>query len=398
MKNEQQDILRETILTELQSVKSVDDFCGLLNRILSIKYPDYEKQISPKQLHFFAHNPNEVYTTFYIKKKSGKLREITAPAKQLKLVQELINEILIACYPSNNSACGFVRGKSIVDGAKQHVNQHYVFNIDLKDFFDSFEWYQVRNLFTRQLFNFVADDQKEDLAGVIAHLCCAPKMVERIIKGEPQSVSRFVTPQGAPTSPMLTNLFCVHLDKRLGGLAKKYGAVYTRYADDISFSHSHNIFKEDSNFRKQIKEIIEATPHLRINEAKTRLQGRRYRQEVTGIIVNEQVNVPRRYINQIRKWLYLWETYGYAKADSYFTEFYIKDKGHVLDHLPGLERVLDGKLNYIKMIKGADNATYLKLYQRFRALARKDIQDIIDKNTNTDLPIYNILQSIVDAM
>lgn len=399
---EQENILRNTILTSLPSVKSLNDLVELLNKIFVLKYPKLsdKKCVTLKQLKFFAAQSKTLYHSFYIKKKSGKLREISAPVHGLKLIQELINEILVAVYAPNDNACGFVRGKSITDGANKHVNQHFVLNLDLKDFFDSFEWYQVRNLFRKTPFAFPESENKSDnLPLLLAYLCCYPKEVERYVDGEYRKETRYVLPQGAPCSPMLTNMLCRTLDARLAGLAKKYGAQYSRYADDISFSHSRNIFKNDSSFRAQVKQIIEATPHLRINDDKTRLQGRRYRQEVTGIIVNDKVNVPQRYINQIRKWLYFWEHYGYQKANALFTEFYMLDKGHVKHICPGLENVLAGKLNYLKMIKGAENPTFVKLHQRYMFVSGQSKQEmVLTQNKSDNVSIYDILQMLVDAI
>jgi retron-type reverse transcriptase len=398
--SKEQNILKQTILAEIDNIKSSADFCSLLNRILSIKYLEIDSKITLQQLYFFAHNAKDLYTTFTIKKKSGKDRVISAPPRKLKLIQELINEILVAVYTPNTSSCGFIRGKSIKEGAAQHVNQHYVLNIDLKDFFDSFEWSQVRNLFSHAPFNFPSNDKKDNVPSLIAYLCCVPKEVERLVDGQYKKVVRVVLPQGAPTSPMLTNMLCEKMDNRLSGLAVKYGATYTRYADDISFSHSHNIFKDLSSFRTQVRGIIEETPGLHINDAKTRLQGRRYRQEVTGLIVNDKVNVTKRYVNDIRKWLYYWEHYGYQIASTYFTEAYLKDRGHVHPKCPGLERVLGGKLNYLRMIRGAEDKTYCQLSKRYYALTHKNTLVVLDsdKEKSKDISVYELLQTLVDTI
>ena len=378
---------------EENSIQTLDDFVVRLNKAYDKRYPYHGEAITVKQLSFFANHANAMYHTFFIKKKSGGQRRISAPGPKLKLFQELIAEILIAQYEPEDGVCGFIRNKSIVDGARIHTHQHFVLNVDLKDFFDSFEWGQVRNTLMREM------KMTRDVATLIASICCFKHDVERLVDGNYVIKNRNVLPQGAPSSPILTNILCMTLDRRLTGLAKKYGAAYSRYADDISFSHSKNIFKNDSSFRKQLIEIVESTPNLHINESKTRLQGRRYRQEVTGIVVNEQVNVPRRYISQIRKWLYLWERYGYQRANNYFTEFYLKDKGHIRKSCPGLNRVLDGKLNYLRMIKGCEHPMVVKLYQRYYAVTGEEKKKLIEDKTQVEnIPIYDILQMIVDEM
>ena len=136
----------------------------------------------------------------------------------------------------------------------------------------------------------------------------------------------------------------------MSGLAKRFGVNYTRYADDITFSSSHNVYN-DPIFKEELKRIIEEDQKLVVNPAKTRLQKAGYRQEATGLVVNEKVNVRRRYVKQIRMWLYLWEKWGYEIASDKFSRDYITDKGHVKKNNTKLENVLDGKLLYLKMVK-----------------------------------------------
>src|SRR5690606_33290197 len=107
---------------------------------------------------------------------------------------------------------------------------------------------------------------------------------------------------------------------------------------------------------------------LVINPKKTRLQKAGYRQEATGLIVNDKVNVRRRYVKHIRMWLYYWEKYGYEKAEQIFKRDYIADKGHVQNINAHLVNVLDGKLEFFKMVKGAEDGTYKGLKERFDIL------------------------------
>ncbi|MDI3527799.1 MAG: RNA-directed polymerase, partial [Tenuifilum sp.] len=191
-------------------------------------------------------------------------------------------------------------------------------------------------------------------------------------------------------------ILCKKLDRRLNGLAKRFGATYTRYADDITFSSPHNIYN-DEDFKKELERIIaednllkvngkqvEIGPQLKINTDKTRLQKAGYRQEATGLIVNEKVNVRRRYVKQIRMWLYYWEKYGYEKAEQIFKRDYIADKGHVKNINAHLVNVIDGKLMFLKMVKGAEDDTYIGLKERFDKLTelkkRKD-QSRIELNS-----------------
>ena len=188
----------------------------------------------------------------------------------------------------------------------------------------------------------------------------------------------------------MTNILCRSLDRKLQGVADRFGATYTRYADDITFSSPHNIYKRIENpvlnekgsftdFISELERIIQEEK-LAINPAKTRLQKAGYRQEVTGLKVNEKVNVQRRYVKQIRMWIFYWEKYGYEKAQQLFIRNYIEDKGNVKNVNAHLENVLDGKLEYLKIVKGENDSTYMELRKRFEKLTEKrnPINEILD--------------------
>jgi len=232
---------------------------------------------------------------------------------------------------------------------------------------------------------FNLNGEKEELAFLIACLCTHPFEIDgKVIN---------VLPQGSPTSPALTNILCEKLDRRLTGLANRFGATYTRYADDITFSSQHNIYKDDV-FRFELERIIRENnlfkfkdnkelvigPQLKINEKKTRLQKAGYKQEVTGLVVNDKVNVQKRYVKQLRMWLYYWESYGYAKAEQIFTKDYKKDKGHIKKGKPNLDNVIGGKLDFLKMVKGENDSTYQSLKLRF------------DKLTSAENPMNKIIE------
>ncbi|MFD2146229.1 reverse transcriptase family protein [Mucilaginibacter antarcticus] len=194
-------------------------------------------------------------------------------------------------------------------------------------------------------FNLKGTNNKIEVANIIAALCCQEILVERLDgAGTWQTVLKNVVPQGAPTSPTLTNIICQSLDFYLGAAAKKFGVKYSRYADDITFSSSHNIYKENSEFVAEIKRII-TNQNFNIKDSKTRLQKAGFKQEVTGLLVNEKPNVHKRYIKELRKWLYYWEHYGYATANDYFIPHYIADKGDK-NQQPNLKNVLGGKLDF----------------------------------------------------
>ena len=149
----------------------------------------------------------------------------------------------------------------------------------------------------------------KEIANTVAGMCSI-----KVLDGD--SV-KYVLPQGAPTSPILSNMVCERLDKRLMGLAIDMGLSYTRYADDITFSSNHDVYQADGTFMKRL-ELILNEEHFAINKSKTRLQKHGSRQEVTGLIVGEKVNVARSYIHDVRCIIHIWEKYGYVAAYSKF--------------------------------------------------------------------------------
>jgi len=357
MKIEQTHI--EQIRKQFTSIQSKKDLVNLLSDAKNLLYGEKCNPVQLKSFTYYA-NPEickKRYQTFTIKKKSGSDRTIHAPVKGLKSILRSLNFVLQCLYEPHQAATGFVKDKSIVDNAKKHVGHNYVLNMDLKDFFHAFDRNRVKLGFMFEPFNLNGD--KEPLAFLLASLCTHPIEIDGKIKT--------VLPQGSPTSPTITNILCKKLDRRLNGLANRFGAAYTRYADDITFSSPHNIYNAD-DFNTELNRIIEKDQELTINSKKTRLQKAGYRQEATGLIVNEKVNVRRRYVKQIRMWLYFWEKYGYEKAEQIFKRDYIADKGHVKKGEPNLENVLDGKLEFLKMVKGENDGTYNKLKYRFDKL------------------------------
>ena len=294
------------------------------------------------------------YKTFYIPKKNGKLREISAPNRNLKEILYYLNMMLGEVYQASPSAMGFVKGRSIVDNAKLHIGQNYVLNLDLSDFFTSISQSRVCKRLQLAPFNF-----NEDVAKIISGLCC-----KKVVKDQKKG---YALPQGAPTSPLLTNAVCDFLDKKLRRLSFSHGVKYSRYADDMTFSSMHNVYQEDSDFMKSLFSFIEEE-RFTVNPEKTRLQKRGERQEVTGLTVNDKVNTAHKYTRELRNILYMWEKYGYKDAYASFYRHYKATKGHVKKGEPVLENVIVGKLDFLKMVKGENDAVYTKLCSRFEAL------------------------------
>lgn len=249
------------------------------------------------------------------------------------------------------------------------------------------------------LVNKIPNANRQAIADIIASVCCTEMEVERKNeRGEWVTVKRNVLPQGAPTSPVITNIVCQRLDFILSGVAKRFGLKFSRYADDITFSSMHNVYQPDGEFIIELQRVI-AEQGFHIKESKTRLQKDGHRKAVTGLLVNEKVNVQKRYIKQLRMWLYYWEHYGYDRAYDFFLPEYKAEKGHVKKGKPNLENVLRGKLDYLKMVKGSQNELYLKLKERFDKLTENNglLTDILNEwETNgieSAMELYYIAKS-----
>lgn len=364
---------REQIAQLAHDMENRNDLLALLNRIKQDEAVEMGVQFFPftmKQIRFYC-NPNHAfhrYRQFKIKKKSGGFRLITAPRnKTYKMLLQYVNIILKALYSPSNYAMGFTEGRSVVTNAEKHLGQNYVLNLDLKDFFPSIDQARLWKRLQLAPFNFPVE-----VASVIAGLCCMK------FKSEEDENTRYVLPQGSPTSPIITNMICDKLDRRLAGLAKRFGLRYTRYADDITFSSMHNVYQPNGEFWTELRRII-ADQRFTINEDKTRLQKRGSCQEVTGVMVSEKLNVSQKYVRDIRNILYIWERYGFNAAYSRFFPKYKSEKGHVKKGTPDLVNVLDGKLMYLKMVKGENDSVYLRLYRNFKALADQT-RDILTAN------------------
>lgn len=384
---------RKQIAQQASLLKDKADLLNLLNQIKKAEIEDMGLDstmyhpFTEKQLNFYC-NPNHTYhryRQFKIKKKSGGFRQITAPRTQsFMMMLSAVDILLRSVYTPSEYAMGFTEGRSVVSNATVHIGMNYIFNMDLKDFFPSIHQARVWKRLQVPPFKF-----PQPIANIIAGLCCM-KEIREDSEGNKKDV--YVLPQGAPTSPVITNMICDRLDFYLSRLAKRFGMNYTRYADDITFSSMHYVYRKDGKFIKELERIIKEQG-FSINEAKTRLQKRGARQEVTGIIVSDKLNVTQKYVREIRNILYIWDRYGYSVAYSKFFPKYKEDKGHVKKGNPDMINVIDGKLMYLKMVKGDNDSVYTRLYAKFQKLANKDT---IAEKTNSKGVTYIETMGIVE--
>ncbi len=368
-------------------IKCKEDLLDLMNYVKPLIYGEKSTSFELKQLTYYS-NPNantKRYYSFEIKKKTVGIRTIHAPVAGLKAIQKCINLILQVVFTPHEAATGFVLNKSIVHNAHIHTGSVYVFNIDLKDFFPSIDQARVWRTLQLPPFNLgsktVSSDKKTNLNeatnvnlerlkinNIISAIICFEMEVERLNEnGEWILQTKNVLPQGAPTSPTITNIVCQRLDYILTGVAKRFGLKYSRYADDITFSSQHNVFQKNSDFTNELHRVIN-DQKFHIKETKTRLQKQGFRQEVTGLIVNKKVNVPIRYIKKLRVWLHRWELMGYQKAEQLFLRDYFGEKGKPFKGAPSMANIISGKLLYLSMVRGIDDERYKMLKKRFEKL------------------------------
>jgi hypothetical protein len=237
------------------------------------------------------------YHRFSLPKKSGGLRLISAPKPSLKRAQQVVFHELLepAAARLHGAAHGFVAGRNVVSNALPHVGRAVVINLDLRDFFPSVTFRRVRGLFAGLGYSGA-------IRTLLALLCTEPPRVEVAVDGKPVRVAMGERrlPQGACTSPILTNLLCRRLDARLAGCAARLGYVYTRYADDLTFSADA---REHGN---DVSALLWRVRHIIVDEGfvenleKTRVMRAGRRQEVTGVVVNERCTVAREEVRRLR--------------------------------------------------------------------------------------------------
>lgn len=345
---------------EFSRVHTIEDFLIFLNKCSAALWGTAAKPFDASQLIALGdrNNPNR-YQSFQIKKKTHGFRTIHAPCEELKRIQKILSLVLTSFHHKNDVSFGFEIGKSIVDNARVHVKQEYILNIDLKDFFFSFNDQMV--LKGLKKVGFITSRQSNDLVELILHL------LTHDIDG-----LTAVLPQGSPASPIITNILCEELDNDLQVLANMYACKYSRYADDISFSSKTNVFKKKGRFYQELIKTIQSKYGLLVNEKKYRVLSKKYRQVVTGIVVNEELNVRRVFLKEIRMWLYYWERYGYRYANLLFLNKYAKDDLNS----KALKSFLMGRINYIKQVKGFDSSTYLKYLSRIDQLIKREYKPI----------------------
>lgn len=297
------------------------------------------------------------YTTFEIPKRRGGTRTIEVPASSVHILQSKLNEILQLVYVLKPAANGFIRQRSILTNARRHAGKRYVLNVDLEDFFPSINFGRVWGVFQARPYQL-----GKEAATYLARICCNGDHL----------------PQGSPASPMVSNLVSARLDGELTQLAKRFKCDYTRYADDITFSTTRSMFPSEladatdgwmgASLRlgQELVAVIESNG-FRINVNKQRLQSSGRHQEVTGLTVNEFANVPRRFVRRVRGMIHAWDKFGLDAAEAEFLAKYASRR-HPDAEPQSFVRVLKGRLEFIRMVKGEADPVVRNLANRLHRL------------------------------
>ncbi len=338
--------------------------------------------IEDKSLRYFLYSDKNksMYTTFEIPKKKGNPRRINAPNEELKNIQRKLSYVLNLIYKVKPCAYGFINNKNIKDNAKNHVKKKMILNIDLKDFFTQIHFGRVRGMLMKPPYGIGVQ-----AATVIAQIACYDG----------------VLPQGAPSSPILTNMICSPLDTQLTNLAKKYTLKYTRYADDITFStYESTLPKSILDYQVNSLTIGNELNHIlnknsfSVNPDKVHLNNNYTRQEVTGLVVNKFPNIKREYIKTLRAILNNCTKIGvYETALEYINKGYCKNK-EIATSKEDKEKVcnwfkcvLKGKISYVSQIRGYKDYIFLKYAQKLNRIFNEEIFNL----DYVDDFIYNVV-------
>ena len=334
-------------IKELKVCKDLSDLALLL---------DVQPRFLSKQIYHV--DDADKYYSFSIPKKNGLERHIHSPNTKLKFIQTRLSRLLYQCYfdlhdkpknPSRVLSHGFQRGRdlSIYTNANRHTNKRYVFNADIENFFPSFNFGRVRGYFAKNK-NFALT---ETVATVIAQTACFNNSL----------------PQGAPTSPIITEFISQILDYRLQSLASRYRCTYSRYADDITFSTNLREFptyisylcpKQKNWVAGAELEKGVAKSGFELNVKKVRMQHFNQRQATTSLTVNKKVNVGSYYYKGVRLYAHAMMTSGKA----------VSSKKAIEPGKPLSANQILGMLSHVHDIKGRElEHKALRFYKEVKA-------------------------------
>ncbi len=333
---------KDNQLTEIDSLEKLVSALGMT--VSRLRWLTYHREV----------DTGTHYRTWHIPKRDGSMRTITAPKRHLKVAQRWALRHVWDKLPVHGAAHGFLTARSIVTNAQVHAGADVIVKIDIENFFPTITFQRVKGLLRKA-------GLSEQVATVLALLSTEPPRDPMVHRGKTVHVASGprALPQGAPTSPAITNTLCRRMDRRLSGLARKLGMKYTRYADDLTFSWK----KSDTESRAPIGVLFRSVNTIvrnegfRIHHKKTSVMRRGVRQSVTGLVVNHApgaaaARVPREVVRKLRAAIKNRElgrpgkgeeTLAQLKGLAAFVYMADPDRGRIfLDRIAALEAVSGG--------------------------------------------------------
>lgn len=296
---------------------------------------------------------NKKYKTFYISKKTGGKRLIEAPIdKDLVTILEKFKKLLEQKYIEYLPSCvhGYVCGRNIISNANAHIcgSHNFILKIDIKNFFNSITYERLYKLFSKIWYDKKLQKTRLDVSTLNA-MCIISTCNKHL-------------PQGSCVSPILSNMICKKMDKELSAYARKNNAIYTRYADDITFSFDNNNdllafiegnppYSKNFQLKSSLVDIFIRNKFV-VNDKKVHLINKSKSQRITGIVINEKINVKRQYIRNIRALIHNVESKKTAVSKS-----------------------LIGKVNFLRQVRGRNDILACKYASRINRLMKPPFPD-----------------------
>jgi retron-type reverse transcriptase len=260
---------------------------------------------SAKTLYGLSNNIDKHYHNAFIPKSDGTKRRLSVPDLILKMVQRSIVDNILAYYPVSRYAKAYAFGTNVQMNAKPHVGKKKILKLDIEGFFDNIIYSRVKDVV------FYKEKFSEPIRILLSMLC----------------YHRDSLPQGAPTSPAITNIIMYEFDEKIGSYCKEKGIAFTRYCDDMTFSGNFD--------EKEIINLVKSELRkmgLFLKKRKTVVIPNSKRQTVTGIVVNEKINLKKEYKKKIRQEMYYIKKFG---LDEHLRKIGIVDKQQYLNSLKG---------------------------------------------------------------
>lgn len=335
------------LVSSASQLQTVNNQCGIPPELSSEAALLAYLSMTPGELKNIWWFRGRMYQHFNIAKRGGKLRLISAPDARLKFLQQRIAALLDKLYRRRNPVHGYVVDRSIKSNAKAHLKGRFVLNVDILNYFPSITENRVSGLLA-----VIGIDTR--VAQIVARICC----------------NNHCLPQGAPSSPVISNMICFRLDRNLLAYAKEVRCIYTRYADDISFSSYQPLALLFGNalppagkveldaLSITFRSIFEQNG-FKLNPEKVHYADRNSRRTVTGLKINENLNVDRKFVRNVRATLFDVERNGLPAAQLAFED----DFGGTAS----IESHLRGKISWLGSIKGYADPVYRSLAKRFNA-------------------------------